>query len=161
METGDSRQASFDSARVRDALKFAMRMGLPGTQSERVTFFWDSEPTYTNPDVNSNPWDWTTAPTSTVSAPAVPSSLSVPVAVEFLGQSGGIGTFNNVGDFNTPRVKVTVLDEEYTSLTDLNLGLPTGLTVDGSTYIIEYWVPPIGLFDLTVYECFAVARDEA
>jgi len=116
---------------------------------------------YTNPDVNSNPWDWTTAPNTTTSAADVPASLTVPVSIEFLGQTGGAGGGTNVGNFNVPRIKLTILDEEYATLTDANLGLPNGFTVDGSTYDIEYWAPPVGLFDLSVYSCFAVARDEA
>lgn len=160
MDTGDSRQAGFNADEVRSGLRFAMQMGLPGTVSERVTFFWNSDKTYTNSDVTGNPYDWTETPASTDSRPDEPGSLTLPVAVEFASR-GTDSSGTRVGDFDNPRVKLTLLDEEYASIDDDTLGLPNGVVVDGSTYDIEFWAPPVGLFDLTVHEAFCKARDEA
>lgn len=160
MDTGDSRQSSFNAATVRSGLKFAMQMGLPGTVSERVTFFWEPEKTFVDADTTGQPYDFADAAATTVSAADTPASLSVPVAVEFLSR-GTDSDITRIGDFDTPRIKLTLLDDEYAELTDVNLGLPDGVTVDGSTYEIEYWAPPVGLFDLTVYEAYCLARDES
>ena len=85
MQTSNSTvNAAFSATKFRDGIKTAMQIGLPGTQSERVTFFWDSEKSYTVQDTRSKPYDWTVAPATTTSAADIPASLTVPAAVEFL-----------------------------------------------------------------------------
>lgn len=160
METNDSRQSGFNAAKFRSGIKFAMQMGLPGTVSERVTFFWDTDKDYASADTRADPYDWTVAPASSVSAADIPASLTLPVSVEFIDARTTSGD-TTVGAFDSPRIKLTVLDDEFAILTDSNLGLPNGVTVDGSTYLIEYWAPPVGLFDVSVYTAYAAARDEA
>lgn len=160
METNDPRQSGFNAAVVRDGLRFAMRMGLPGAVSERAVFFWNPQRTFADADATGKPYDWTAVPTSTVSKTDTPSSLDIPVSFEFLSQ-GSDSITARIGDFDTPRIKLTVLDEEYEKITDENLGLPDGVRINGSDYEIEYWAPPVGLFGLTVYEAFCVSRDEA
>ncbi len=160
METNDSRQSGFNAAKFRSGIKFAMQMGLPGTVTERVTFFWETENVYVSADTRADPYDWTVAAQSSTSATDVPASLTVPVGIEFIDARTTSGD-TTVGSFDSPRIKLTVLDDEFATLTDSNLGLPNGVTVDGSTYVIEYWAPPVGLFDVSVYTAYAAARDEA
>ncbi len=151
--------AAFNATAFKNGIKTAMQLGMPGTESERATFYWDSEKTYTSADTRANPYDWTSSPTATTSAPDLPTSLSVPVAIEFLDAKAASGD-TRIGNFDSPRLKVTILDDEYVEITDQNLGLPDGMVIDGNTYLIEYWAPPTGLFGVTIYLCYAIARDE-
>lgn len=160
MKTGDSRENAFNAARFRDGVGFAMKMGIPDTLAERVTFFWDSVKTYTDADTKGEPYNWTDSPTATVSATSVPVSLTVPVAVEFFDSKSSSGD-TVLGDFDIGRVRVTMLDTAYAQLDDANLDKPDGLTIDGNIYDIDYWGPPVGLFDVTIYSVFASARDES
>jgi hypothetical protein len=161
MQTSNSSaNAAFSATAFRAGIKTAMQLGLPGTQSERATFYWNTESSWTTADTRGKPYDWTAAPDSETTASDVVTSLTVPVAVEFLDAKAQSGD-TTVGSFDSPRLKVTILDDEYTALTDQNLGLPNGMTIDGNTYLIEYWAPPQGLFEVTVYTAFAVARDES
>lgn len=160
MKTNDPRENSFSATKFRDGVNFAMQMGIPDTASERVTFFWNPQNTYTDQDTRSAPYDWTDSPTSTVSAPDVVASLTVPVAIEFFDSKSSSGD-TPVGDFNIGRLKLTILDDAYAKIQDVNLGSPDGLRVDGDEYDIDYWAPPQGLFDVTVYALYASARDES
>ena len=161
MKTSDSAaNAAFSATAFRNGIKTAMQLGLPGTESERVTFTWNAEKTYTIADTRSNPYDWTATPATETSAADVPASLTVPVAYEFLDAKTASGD-TRIGEFDSPRIKILVLDDEYAKITDQNLGLPDGLTIDGNSYVIEYWAPPQGLFDVTIYTCYAMARDES
>ena len=160
METGDARQAAFNAVEFRDAIHFAMSMGLPGTTSERVTFQWVSEETYDSADTKGSPYDWTDTPSATTSATDVPASLTVPVAFEFFDAKSSSGE-TSMGDFDIGTLRITILDTEYTQITDMNLGLPDLVLVDGNTYTIDYFSPPIALFTVTVYTAFCSARDES
>jgi hypothetical protein len=160
METGDARQSGFDPAAFRDAIEFAMAMGLPGAVGERVTFVWKPVKTYTNEDTRNAPYDFTEAPATNVTATDVPASLTVPAAVEFRGSKTNSGD-TVIGSFDAATAEITVLDTAYAQLIDDTLGLPDMVTIDGSIYDIDYWHPPVGLFAVSVYTCIASARDEA
>lgn len=160
METGDARQAAFSATAFRDAIHFAMQMGIPGTVSERVTFQWTPEETYASADTKGSPYDWTDTPTASTTATDIPASLTVPVAIEFFDAKSSSGE-TVMGDFDVGRLRVTVLDTEYTQITDMNLGLPDLVLVDGNTYTVDYFGPPVGLFDVTIYTVFCSSRDES
>ena len=160
METGDPRQGAFNAAEFRSAIRFAMQMGTPETQSDRVSFQWADENTYTFSDTKGNPYDWTDSPTTTTSAVDVPISLTVAAAVEFFDAKSSSGE-TAMGDFDIGTLRITLLDVDYASIIDQNLGLPDTVIVDGNTYTVDYFGPPVGLFDVTVYTAFASARDES
>lgn len=160
METGDSRQDAFNGARFRDAISFAMQMGIPDTASQRITFQWSSEPAFANADTKGNPYDFTDSPTATITAPDQVASLTLPVTWEFSSTRSSSGD-TPVGNFDVTRIKVTVLDTQYDLITDVNLGLPDLLLIDGNTYVIDYYAPPQGLFDVTIHDIFGTARDES
>lgn len=160
MDTGNALQSGFNATEFRNAIEFAMQMGLPGTQSERVTFQWDEAKTFSDPDERGNPYDWTSTPSSTVSAADVPASLTVPCAVEFSARRSSSGD-TIMANFDAAAITVTLLDTQYALLQDANLGLPNKMIVDGNTYDINFWGPPVGLFTVTVYQAYAQARDES
>lgn len=160
METGDSRQNAFNAARFRDGIEFAMQMGIPNTAADRVTFRWASEPAFADADTKGNPYDFTDAPTSTVSAADQVASLTLPVTFEFSSTRSSSGD-TAIGSFDVTRIKVTVLDTHFALITDANLGLPDQIVAGGNTYIIDYYAPPQGLFGVTIHDVYATARDES
>jgi len=160
METGNPLQDGFDPTEFRTAIEFAMAMGLPGTQSERITFQWDDEKTFADADERGSPYTWTDSPTSTVSAVDIPSSLTVPCAVEFSARRSSSGD-TIIGSFDASAITLTLLDTQYALIRDVNLQLPNKVIVDGNTYDISFWGPPVGLFTVTVYQAHAQARDES
>lgn len=152
--TTDPRAAAFDAAAFRDGIKFAMRMGAPEDPAQRVTFRWNTEQTFTNPDPAGRTYDWTAAPVTTTAV----SDLQLDCAYEI--QTGG-NADNPVGAFDTAKLKVTLLDVDHTALLAHSSGrLPEVVLVGGNTYDVRY-VTPVGLFDVTVFELHAEARDES
>lgn len=146
----------FDASAFRDAIHFAMTMGLPNTTSERATFHWLPEPTFHQPDASGNPFTWDSTP---VTNPTFVDVL-VPVAVEFKVKAAGDTLATRIGEFDTPHVVITILDTDYPSLTQNSRFADQVLLAD-ATYNIEYVHPPIGLFDVTIYQLDAKAVDEA
>lgn len=146
----DPRAAGFNSAEVRDALKFAMKMGLPEAQNERLTFRWRSQKAFARHDPAGRPYQWGDTPTSDTT----PADVKVDGAVEFSDHSSAdAGT--PVTRFNTPRVVVTLLDVDYVQIETAD-----EIILDDATYVIDYVAPPMGLFDMTVYQIYASAVDE-
>lgn len=147
----DPRASGFNAAEFRDAIKFAMRMGLPESVNERATFRWSTEKTYGNADPSGQPYSWSTAPSDVESHPDV----QIDVAVEFQRYSSGEGN-TSVGQFQTTSVVLTVLDEDYALIEGADKVL-----LGGNVYTIEYVAPPFGLFEVTVYQIYLRAEDES
>lgn len=160
MDTGDARQSGFSAAVFRDAISFAMAMGLPQEESERVTFRWISQKTWERPDSRGSNYDFTDSPTATVSADDQVASLTLPCAVEFSARRTSSADTPMV-DFDISAVTLTMLDVDYQQLLDANLGMPDLVVIDGNTYEMNFWAPPMGMFDVTVYQAYAQARDES
>jgi len=147
--TSDSRAAAFNATKFRDGIKFAMNMGLPEDTSERITFRWKTIYEFDIEDNSGNPYDFSSTPQQTFSRPDV----QIVAAVEVANDNVPDGT--SIGGFNNPTAIITVLDEEYALISDADM-----VILGGSTYDIMYTAPPIGLFDVTVYQIHAVAVDE-
>lgn len=145
----------FDATAFRDAIRFAMTMGLPDTTSERATFKWNVDRTYVVPDSGGQPFNWGETP-STESAYV---DVRIPVAVEFLSK-GGDTQDTRIGQFDVSRVIITVLDEDFTDLTQDGV-FADKVQLDDGIYDIQFVGPPIGLFEVTVYQIYAQAVDEA
>lgn len=154
---GSGASSGFSATEFRDNIHFAMTMGMPGVVSEQVTFKWDRVQEFNPEDHAHRPYDFT-QPTTT-DEPGNPDepdgSLVVTCAIEFTPRNSS-GVENQVGAFNAPRVVITLLDEEYDLVHDADWVL-----IDGNRYNLEYVAPPIGLFDVTVYQMHATAADES
>lgn len=143
--------SAFDATAFRTAIRSAMTMGLPGTTSERATFRWTPDKTFATADGAGKPYSWGATPTTTTTH----ADVQVPVAVEFSARpAGSLSTV--MGEFDTSRAVITVLDEDYADIVGADLVL-----LGGNTYEIEFVGPPMGLFDVTVYQLFCLARDES
>lgn len=145
--------ARFNAADFRTNIRFAMTMGLPNTTAERATFQWDTAKTFTKDDTGGNPFDWTASPVTTVTYPDV----LIPVAVEIGGESDDN---TNVGTFDISRAVITVLDEDFELLT-VNDVFCNRVLLGDNAYEIKFVAPPLGLFDVTVYQIHCLALDES
>lgn len=151
--SSDPRADAFSAAEFRDNIRFAMRMGLPETESERCTFRWTTERTYATADSGGNPYDFGAEPETTVTH----ADVLVPAAVEFSGGvSGGSTNGTGVGTFFPTRATITLLDEDYAEVEGADIVL-----LGGNTYTVKYVGPPLGLFDVTVYQIFCQAASES
>lgn len=155
--------AQFDAQAFRDAISFAMTMGLPQDPSERATFFFRAEKVYRR-------WDETLATPAWVDVDASdirldqngnpldpgirvvklsPEPVRIPVAVEF--DTASIDE-RPVGSFKPTKASITILDEHWP-----DVSTAVEVELGGDRYVISYKHPPMGLFDVTIYtvECFA------
>lgn len=151
MRISDPRGAGFNEAQFRDAIKFAMKMGTPEAVNLRPTFRWTTVKTFTKADSGGKPWTKNATPIATESRPDV----QIDCAVEFVTRStlsGGTA----IGDFDTPRAKLTVLDVDYASIEGADQ-----VILGGNTYKVDFVAPPDGLFGVTVYYIHCSAVDES
>lgn len=149
--TTDPRGADFDAATFRDAIHFAMNMGLPDDEAKRATFIFTEVVTYAVSDPAGQPYDWTEKPkTDAQKAP-----VEVPCSVRFVPSLIRSGSGTAFGTVNSPKAIITVLDTEY----ELTQGAHQ-VRLDDAMYTIDYVAPPEGLFDVTIYDYYCTAQDE-
>jgi hypothetical protein len=152
MDLTDPRAAGFNSDVVRDALEFAMKMGMPDNAAERVKFIFKAQHTYANEDPTGNPYEWSAPPTATISERR---EVEVPVAMEFISRTSQ-GRDTTMGHLLPSHVEIYILDTYIDDVRGAD-----ELMVDGNVYKITAWPPPHALFDFTLYPCLAEAVDES
>lgn len=130
---------------------------MPSTVSERLTWHWKRDKEYIPQDTTANPYDWTQAPV--VDLPGNPNEpdgeLQVLYALEFSSRPAG-SQDTIFGQFDTSRGVVTLLDEEYELVRSADF-----CSIDGAIYDIDFSGPPLGMFEVSVYQVYLTARDEA
>ena len=142
--------SDFDADLFRSAITSTMEMGLPSNESDRATFRWTPQYNYAIADPEGNPYDFAGAPETTLDKPDV----QVPVSVDFqTGSPVPIGT--SLGNVNEVDAVITILDIHFALVTDADQ-----VILGGNTYNINYIAPPLGLFDVTVYNIYLTAVDE-
>lgn len=142
---------NFSPAAFRTAIIDAMNMGLPVDPAERATFRWHKQQTFNTVDPTGTPYDLTASPVTDTT----PNDVQIPVAVEFSARPAG-SLETSIGEFDTSRVIITVLDEHYPSIEGAD-----EVILGGNTYDVNFVAPPVGLFECTIYTLYAVARDES
>lgn len=140
----------FDATLFRSQIRATMTMGLPGTVADRATFRWTPNKTYSKQDSDAKPWTWTEVSVTDV----VHSDVQIPVALEILRTVEQAGT--SLGDFNIPKVILTILDVDYALVVGADVVL-----LGQDEYNIDFVEPPIGLFDVTVYRLHLRSGDES
>jgi hypothetical protein len=149
--TTDPRASGFNATQFRDAIRFAMNMGLPQSTLERVTFRWTDHNDYAIEDPEGLPYKFTATPILTTSHVDVLATA----AVEFVTRAS-LTDGSAVGSFDTPRAIITILDEDYVLVDTANR-----IVLGGNTYKIDFVAPPFGLFDVTVWQIHCTAMDES
>jgi hypothetical protein len=148
--TDPSFGAGFDAAAFRAAISSTMEMGLPEDEDKRATFVFPEEKSYAVTDAAGHPFSWSEAPTASTPAREV----QIPVAVEFEARPA-MSLDTSMGSFDSPRGTVTVLDVHFPEI-----DRATHMIFDGADYRIEFWLPPVGLFDVTIHQAIITALDE-
>lgn len=143
--------SSFNAALFRNSIKAAMVMGLPNTVSERATFRWTPEYTYSTSDPGGTPYDLEAIPTAT----EAPEDVQVDCAVEFVSRANASGG-TALGPFDVARAVITVLDTDYASIVGADQVL-----LGGDEYKVDFVAPPMGLFEVTIYQIYCSAVDES
>lgn len=143
--------SGFNPAVFRAAIVDAMNMGLPTDPTERATFRWHKQQTFSTADPSGMPYDLAATPATDTT----PDDVQIPCAVEFSARPAG-SLETTIGEFDTSRVIITILDDHFPSIEGADEVL-----LGGNTYDIQFVGPPIGLFEVTVYQVFALARDES
>lgn len=143
--------AAFSAEVFREKILETMNMGLPQDEDQRATFRWVPLRDWDVHDRANKPYHWNVAPTTEV----LHEDVQIPVAVEFSSNSRN-SSETTIGAFDTPRVIITVLDTHYDDVATANQ-----VILGQNTYRIEFWAPPLGLFDVSVFQCYAVAMDES
>lgn len=140
----------FNATQFRDAIHFAMNMGMPNKTADKATFRWTVKKDYAQEDAGGVPFDLTSSPIAVQAHPDV----IVPVAWEFSARpsQSQIGV---IGEFDSTRVQITILDTEYVQVQ----GADT-VIMGGNTYDIQFVAPPIALFEVDVFTIYCQARDE-
>lgn len=148
--------SAFDASVFRTAIRNAMVMGLPTATEERATFKWKVRRDYEVADSNENPFNWSSTPDVTTTYP----DIQVTCAVEFFSK-GGDTQGTRVGELDVSRIIITLLDEEWEEvLLNGDDNVPDFVQMDDAEYKVLFVGPPIGLFDVTVYQVFIQAIDE-
>lgn len=151
---GVSSIAAIDTDNLRQVLRQTMVMGLPGTDAEKPTFFWERAVTFTLHDNEDQPWDWTDAPTLT----DAPTSQQVICAYEFYSPLGRQGSFQTeVGEFNPTTLVLTMLEDEFSTVNGFSY-----CTVGPSDkrWYFRFWRPANALNDMTVYQVHCTAEGQ-
>lgn len=143
----------FNADTFRDAILFAMNMGLPDSTSERATFKWTEVNTFAKADSSENPWTWDGTPTTTSTF----EDVQIPVAVEL---HRGTETGSRFGAMHQQTAVITVLDTYWDDLTQDGV-FPNQVEFNGDLFDIQFVEPPQGLFDVTVYTIHARAVDQS
>lgn len=139
---------SFNATAFRSAIRSAMAMGAPPDATDALTFCWN--PTTTSAaskDGEGIPFDPTAVINRTTKTPE-----SKPCAVEFLDAAGNATPF---GTIVPAKLRVTLLDEDYTAVADADF-----VVMGGDRYLRHHEPPTLGLFQVGVHQIIYVAENE-
>lgn len=155
MAGSDSR---FNATKFRNGIKFAMEMAFPEDSNQQITWSWIPQRVFRKADSGGMPFDW--SPTSLVSETDV-SDFVVDCAVKFASATstsrvGGTA----LGVFDPATAQVTMLDLDYDRLVAHGGGkFPDQAFIDGTRYEVQLIAPPVGLFEVTIYDIYLQAVD--
>lgn len=142
---------AFDPEVFRQAIRSTMVMGLPPTESDRATFIWDRVTDFAVKDPKGRPYNWTASPT----VEETHDEVQIACAVEFAARPAG-SVDTTLGQFDISRAVITILDEDYEEIVGA-----THVKLGGNLYLIDFVAPPLGLFEVQVYQLYASAVDES
>lgn len=149
----------FSATKFRDGIRFAMEMGFPEDTAQQVTWQWRTERTFSKADSGGEPFTWTSGE---VTSTTTVSDLIVDCAVKFntVGGTSRVGG-TGLGIFDTAKIEVTMLDTDWDVLLAHGGRVPDQAVVDNTIYVVQFVAPPVGLFDVTIYQIFLNAIDES
>lgn len=138
----------FSAAKFRAGVRFAMTMGAPPAAADQLIFGWNpTVTTVATTDGEGVPFD----PTATVTRTTVP-TVKKTCAIEYLDAAGDPTPFGSV---IPSKVRITLLDEEYTAVRDADF-----VVVGGDKYLRHHEPPSLGLFEVGVHQIVYIAENE-
>lgn len=140
--------AGFDGDNFRSIITQTMLMGAPNRVEQKATFYFEGKAEYEVTDPTGLPYDLSA---DVVSDDLLRDPVVANCAVEFVDRASAV---TPVGNFDTPRATVTMLDVEYATVAGA-----TSVKLGGDMYDIRY-VTVVGLFDVDVFELNCEARGE-
>lgn len=149
----------FSATRFREGITFAMTMGFPDQAAQQITWQWLTERTFSKADSGGDPFTWTSGQ---VTSTTTITDLIVNCAVKFV-PAGGTSRVGgtSLGVFDTTHLEVTMLDTDWDLLIAHGTRFPDQAIIEDNIYKVQYVAPPIGLFNVTVYQIFLNAIDES
>jgi hypothetical protein len=139
---------SFDANFFRAQIQAVMQMGLPSATSDRPTFRWVTTHTYAPGDPVNQPYNWGQGPVTTTAH----ADVQVNCVVQFAERSP---EGSAMGSFDASKAIITILDNDYALVKGANQVL-----LGGRTFDIVVVGPPEGLFNVTIYSLYCIARDQ-
>lgn len=138
----------FDSAAFVSGIHFAMEMGAPPDDSQRVTFYFPSVVTWdSNVDGDNVAFDPDATPTVVGQR-----KVQVPCAVQYFDRDGNELAF---GDVATTKLILTLLGEDYDQVKGCEY-----VVASGDRYNVKRQPPTMGIFNVAVNQIIADAIDE-
>lgn len=154
-EMQDTNGTPFIASEFRSVIKTTMRMGIPEAPEERLIWHFNPVKAYSPQDAALKPYDYSTPPV--LDQPSDPDnpdgSKVVDYALEF---ASGTSLEADIGRFDTSRAVVTLLDVDYEEIRNADYAM-----IGRTYYEIKFVGPPLGMFDVTVYQVYLNARDQA
>lgn len=149
---GVSAIANIDADLLRSRLRQTMVLGMPPSDAEKPTFYFEREVDFAQHDNEGNPWDWEAAPVLTSVKPAT----QIICAYEFfepLGRQAAHQT--EVGEFNPTTLRVTLFEDEFVAVRGFSY---VKVGVSEARWYFRHWTPVYGLGRLAVIQvtCSAV-----
>lgn len=142
--------ASFNDEVFKNKIRNTMMMGMSNIKEERATFIFPTSKTFNGrTDPSGKPYARDTA----ILEDDTPKEVQITCAVEFILRASE-GTA--IGDFNNPRVVITMFEEEYKQITGAKQVL-----LGGDTYNLKFTRPPIAMFTTNVYQIEGLAVSES
>lgn len=146
---------TFVASDFRTSIRFAMAMGMPTADGEKLKWYFNTVKTYSHHDPSALPYDWTASPTSDTKED--PSDPDVPTIVDYALEFGaGSSTDTEVGRFDTSHLVVTLLDQDWVVVQGADYAM-----IGDTVYDVQFVGPPLGMFDVTVYQVYLKARDQS
>lgn len=146
--------ASIPTDNLRDIWRRTMVMGLPETEADRPTFYFERVVAWEDHDSADKPWDWTDAPLTDSTATAVRVICAYSFAAPF-GRQGAL--FERSGEYNQSTLTITMFEEEFAAVTNSS-HVTIGPGLERKWYF-RYWKPASALNDLTIYEATFASED--
>jgi len=143
--------SGFNPAKFREAIKSTLEMAAPNATADKAIFKWESVRTFdSNTPVDSSGTPFMMQ--AEVASVSTHEDVQINVAVELV-EKAPYGSA--LGQIDSPRVVLTVLDEDYALIVGANKVL-----LGANQYEIDFWAPPIGLFGVDIHTAYAHATDE-
>jgi len=137
----------FDPDSFRDAIRFAMNMGAPPTETDQATFYFPRGSVGGPRDASGVPFSPDTSVTFTTVKPPV----KVPCAIE---DASGSSTQTGLGSYGDA-VVVTLLDEDYETVRGFEF-----VAVAGVRYDYQRELPPAGLGPVGVHRLLCTGEGQ-